>query len=133
MKSKYILLKDLEVYQLARILSKIGWDVYSNLDWHNRKAIGDQFIRSVDSVGANIAEGYFRYHYLDQIKFYYNARGSLGESCGHWLELLLERNLIKKGLYNEMKIISDKLSFKLNNFINSVYKAKEINKEDDRN
>lgn len=68
-KKKYILLKDLEVYQLSRTLSKIGWDVYINLDYQNKKTIGDQFIRSLDSVGANIAEGYSRYHYLDQIRF----------------------------------------------------------------
>ena len=50
-------IEDLRVYQLARELSRQVWDVYSKLDWHEKKIIGDQFIRSVDSVGANIAEG----------------------------------------------------------------------------
>ena len=72
-KKNYILLKDLEVYQLSRELSKIGWDVYKNMDWQTKKVIGDQFIRALDSVGANIAEGHSRYHYLDKIKFYYYA------------------------------------------------------------
>jgi len=54
-KKKYILLKDLEVYQLARELSKIGWDAYHPLDWQTKKIMGDQFIESTDSVGANIA------------------------------------------------------------------------------
>lgn len=124
-RKKYILLKDLEVYQLSRELSKIGWDIYKNMDWQTKKVIGDQFIRSLDSIGANISEGYARYHYLDQIKFYYNARGSLRESCEHWLELLYERELIKNETYQEMKLIANKLSLKLNNFINSVYRAKE--------
>lgn len=51
---------------------------------------GQQFVSSVDSIGANIAEGDGRYHYLEKIKFYYNARASLVESC-HWNDLLKER------------------------------------------
>jgi len=41
-------IEDLRVYQLARELSRQVWDVYSKLDWHEKKIIGDQFIRSVD-------------------------------------------------------------------------------------
>ena len=124
-KKSYISLKDLEVYQLSRELSKIGWDIYKNMDWQTKKVIGDQFIRALDSIGANITEGYFRYHYLDKVKFYYYARGSLGESCEHWLELLRERELIQDKTFQEIKSIANKLSIKLNNFISSVYKAKQ--------
>jgi len=91
MKRKYILLNDLEVYKLARELSKIGWEIYQNLNWQTKKIMGDQFIEAVDSVGANIAEGYGRFHYLDKIKFYYNSRSSLIECNEHWIELLKER------------------------------------------
>lgn len=83
MANKYILLKNLEVYKLARMLSEIGWEAYNSLDWQTKKTIGDQFIESTDSAGANIAEGYGRFHYLDKIKFYYNARGSLTECSEH--------------------------------------------------
>jgi len=131
-KKKYIQLDDLEVYQLARELSSIGWHVYCDMDWQTKKVVGEQFIRSLDSVGANIAEGYARYYYLDQIRFYYNARGSLGESCEHWLDLLFERKLIKNETFHKMKGIADNLSFKLNNFINSVYKTKESRKDSDK-
>lgn len=124
-KKNYILLKDLEVYQLSRELSKISWDVYENMNWQVKKVIGDQFIRSIDSIGANIAEGHARYHYLDKIKFYYYARDSLTESCNHWLELLQERELIQDKTVQEMKLIANKLSIKLNNFISSIYKAKQ--------
>ncbi|MCD6500614.1 four helix bundle protein [bacterium] len=124
-KKKYIHLKDLEVYKLSRELSKIGWEIYKNMDWRTKKVVGDQLITSLDSIGANITEGYSRYHYLDQIKFYYNARGSLSESCSHWLELLKERELIKEEDFKKMKSISEKLSLKLNNFISSTYKARK--------
>jgi len=124
-KKSYIPLNDLEVYKLARELSKKGWEIYKQMDWHIRKINGDQFITSLDSIGANIAEGYGRYHYLDQIKFYYNARGSLFESCNHWLEILKERDLISEGSFDEMKTISEKLRMKLNNFITTTYRQKK--------
>jgi four helix bundle protein len=42
-----------------------------------------QIRRSSKSVTANIAEGYGRFHYLDTLKFYSNARGSLNETLSH--------------------------------------------------
>jgi len=75
--SDYIPLKKLEVYRLARELSKIAWGIFQKLSWEYKKAMGFQFIESVDSVGANIAESYGRYHYLDRIKFLHYSRGSL--------------------------------------------------------
>ncbi len=86
--------------------------------------MGDQFISATDSVGANIAEGYGRFHYLDKIKFYYNSRGSLSECSDHWLELLNERGKIQKPEFEAYKKIAVELSVKLNKFINSTYKAK---------
>lgn len=62
-KKQYILLKDLEVYRLAKELSKITWKVYGGLSWQEKKIMGDQFIESVDSIGANIAGGYGRHHF----------------------------------------------------------------------
>jgi len=121
---EYIELKDLEVYKLARKLSVTSWEVYNELHWNDKKIMGDQFVRAIDSVGANIAEGYRRYHYLDKIKFYYTARASLSEACIHWLELLFEREKIKKNKFDDMKLNSLKLSIKLNNFISVTYRSK---------
>lgn len=121
--NKFIRLEDLEVYKLARELSKISWKIFEQLDWHDKKIMGDQFIESTDSIAANIAEGYFRYHYLDRVKFYYNARGSLAEA-EHWLELFKERGKVSVEQFNVYRSIVGKLSIKLNNFIASSSKAK---------
>lgn len=123
-KKRYIPLNNLEVYKLARELSQFGWGIYEILDWQDKKIIGDQFIRAIDSIGANIAEGYSRYHYLDKIKFYYTSRASLAESCDHWLELLYERRKINLEKYDKIGSIKKELSIKLNNFIASTYKSK---------
>lgn len=124
-KSNYIPLEELEIYKLSRKLSKVGWAIYEDLHWRDKKIMGDQFIEATDSVGANIAEGYGRYHQLDQIKFYYNSRGSLKEANKHWLELLRERDKVDPNLYKKYKRIAEDLRLKLNNFISSTYKAKD--------
>jgi len=119
----YIPLEDLKVYQLSVDFSNESWEIYESLDWKMQKIIGDQFIRSIDSVGANIAEGFGRYHYLDKIKFYYNSRGSLFESK-HWIELLFERKIIDEKKYFELIEIYNNIKPALNGLINSIYKNK---------
>lgn len=117
-------LENLEVYIRANKLSDVAWLIYEEFDWRIKKINGDQFIESTDSTGANIAEGYGRYHYLDSIKFLYNSKGPLYESK-HWFDLLCQKNLIKNA--NNVKIylnIYEELLPKLNGLINSIYKNK---------
>jgi four helix bundle protein len=45
----------------------------------------DQLKRASRSVTANIAEGHGRFHYLDNLKFCRNARGSLNEVLDHFI------------------------------------------------
>lgn len=81
--------------------------------------MGDQWMRAIDSIGANIAEGFGRFHYLDKNKFNYNARGSLTEAR-HWTELLTERSVITE---QESITLLDKLGrlhFSLNKYIKST-------------
>jgi four helix bundle protein len=112
-------LRDLEVYKISRELSTIAWNVYCELKQEHRFVIGSQFLESIDSVGANIAEGYGRYHYLDTVKFYYNARGSLWE-FKHWVELLKERSLITANYHEEAIDKVEILAKKLNNLISAT-------------
>ncbi len=109
-------LKNLEVYRVARDLSVFAWQIYKNLELDQKIIIGQQFVKSVDSIGANIAEGYGRYHYLDKIKFYYTARASLFESI-HWAELLNERGLLKDEIFNNFIGKAENLHAKLNGWI----------------
>lgn len=124
-KKKYIPLEELEVYRLALQLSDIAWKTYETLTWQDKKIMGDQFVSSSDSIGANIAEGYGRFHYLDKIRFYYNSRGSYFEARKHWLELFRKRNKIDEILYNNYCSVASKFEIKLNNFISVTYKQKK--------
>ncbi len=115
----------LDIYKLSLSLSKEIWEVYTSLQTDLKYNIGNQVIRSIDSIGANIAEGYGRFHYKDSMKFYYNARGSLWESK-HWVYLLYQRKLISNELYKKMIENLELLGKKLNGFIKSM-KEKNTN------
>jgi len=65
----YIKLFDLEVYKIAREISEVVWGIYGSLSWQEKKILGDQYIESADSIGANIAEGYGRFHYPTKSNF----------------------------------------------------------------
>ena len=112
----YIKLGDLELYKEALELSRNAWRVYKVLSWQQKKIMGDQFITSIDSVGANIAEGYGRFHYKDRAKFYYNARGSLFEAR-HWVLLLYERRIINKKDFDYFTNQAEKVNRIINSYI----------------
>lgn len=112
-------LKDLEIYILSRKISSTVWEIYKNMYWQDKKTMGDQWIRSIDSVGANIAEGFGRFHYLDKNKFNLHARGSLLESI-HWTELLSERNKITSEDFNNLTDLFNEFYPRLNKYIAST-------------
>jgi four helix bundle protein len=114
-------LKDLEIYKLAREVSRGAWEDFEKFDWETKKTVGFQWIRAIDSIAANIAEGFGRFHYLDKNKFNYNARGSLLESV-HWTDLLVERNKLTKEKGESLTKKLNVLGVKLNNYIASTHK-----------
>ena len=72
--------EDLECYQLALTMLKQAYGLAKQLLATERYNLADQMRRSATSVTLNIAEGYGRYHYLDSLRFFYMARGSLMET-----------------------------------------------------
>jgi four helix bundle protein len=70
---------DLEVYQVAREFRKAMYRVNRQLPSVEKFELGSQIRRAAVSLTNNIAEGHGRFHYLKQIKFCLNARGSLEE------------------------------------------------------
>src|SRR5436305_10649394 len=75
----YQTFEDLEVYQVARGFRKRMYRVARRLPEEEKFALANQIRRAAVSVTNNIAEGHGRFHYLDQIEFCLNARGSLEE------------------------------------------------------
>ena len=71
--------EDLEVYQVAREFRKAMYRVVKRLPEIEKFGLASQIRRAALSLTNNIAEGHGRYHYLDQIKFILQSRGSLEE------------------------------------------------------
>ena len=71
--------EDLVVYQVAREFRKAMYRVARQLPDVEKFVLASQMRRAALSLTNNIAEGHGRYHYLDQIKFTLQSRGSLEE------------------------------------------------------
>lgn len=75
----YQTFEDLEVYKVAREFRRAMYRVAKQLPETEKFALASQVRRAAVSLTNNIAEGHGRYHFLDQIKFMLQSRGSLEE------------------------------------------------------
>jgi len=122
---KFIPLQELEVYRMTRRLSSMAWVIYQRLAFQQRKVWGDQMLESVDSVGANVAEDYARFHFSEKARFYYISRASLSEGVDHWIDLGFERGVVFDQEFEQINKIKSDIQVRLNNMIKSTYAAKE--------
>ena len=76
----YQTFEDLEVYQVAREFRKAMYRVAKRLPQEEKFGLTSQIRRAAVSLTNNIAEGHGRFHFLEQIKFMLQSRGSLEES-----------------------------------------------------
>lgn len=59
---KFLLLNDIEAYRIGFHLSNYVWEVVILWEYFEKKTVGMQFVRAVDSISANLAEGFGRYY-----------------------------------------------------------------------
>jgi four helix bundle protein len=111
--------QDLEVYRLAEELSEEIWRIIWEWQPLTKDTVGKQIIRSVDSIGANIAEGVGRGSFQDNRRFVKMARGSLYETQ-HWLRRAYCRQLLTQEQLDRLKPIIDELAPRLNAYLNSI-------------
>jgi len=86
-------LEELRVYQQAMEIGEEVWRILVKWDYFSKDTVGKQFVRAIDSVVANLSEGFGRYHYKETKNFSYYSRGSLFESKT-WLTKANSRNLV---------------------------------------
>ena len=97
--NRHFKLGDVEAYRISFNLSNCVWEFVSNWNHLAQSTVGTQFIRAVDSITANLAEGFGRHGKKDKIKFYRIARGSLMEALD-WNEKSKVRQLLTIEQYN---------------------------------
>lgn len=114
MTKKYLQLNDIGCYKRAYNLSNYVWDIVIVWEWFPKRTVGCQFVEAVDSIPANIAEGFGRYTKKDKIRFYRIAFGSLLESLD-WNEKANARHLISNEHYQhilaELKALQKEINY----------------------
>jgi len=112
----YLKIGDISAYTASYDLGNKVWKTVSKWDYFAKTTVGTQLARSVDSISANIAEGFGRFHKKDRIKFYYNARGSVFEAQD-WLKKAKDRNLLSDEEFEEILNDLRKLPKEINQLI----------------
>ncbi len=102
---RYLELKDISAYRITFDLANYVWGIVINWNYFAKDTVGKQLVRAVDSISANIAEGFGRYFKKDKVNFYRYSYGSIEESFD-WIEKANKRNLLKE---NEYQHISEEL------------------------
>lgn len=110
---------NLRVYKLSEELADEIWDIATGWNRFAKNTVGEQVVRSADSIGANIAEGTGRGTYADNRRFVRTARGSLNETI-HWLRRAYRRRLLTKEQIKKLKPLIDNLPPQLNSYLKSI-------------
>ncbi len=119
--------EELKCWQEAVVLRKDLNAFINNLPKQEEYRLKDQLIRCLRSITNNIAEGYGRFNYQENIQFCRISRGSLYEVIDHLL-IAIEEKYLEENDFELYKIKINKCLALLNGYINYLKKAKESNK-----
>ena len=122
-------LQRLEVWKRAKDFAlRIYGEVLPLLPPEEKWNLSSQLRRSSSSIPANIAEGYRRFYYQENVRFCYNARGSLEETLSH-LVFSFEAKYIPDTLFKELSTEGDEIGRMLNGYITYLKRSKQGEKE----
>ena len=116
--------EDLECWKSARELRIfVAQNIIPKFSIEEKYALTSQLRRSSRSVSDNIAEGYGRFHYQENIQFCRIARGSLCESLNHVITAK-DENYIEEDLLQQFRERFERTKAILNGYINYLVKTK---------
>ncbi|MFH0894464.1 MAG: four helix bundle protein [Bacteroidota bacterium] len=115
---------DLDTWQRCRDLAKQVWILCQKLPPDEKYRLSDQLIRCSRSSTANIAEGYGRFNFQENIHFCRIARGSLHELLNH-LICANDCNLINEKEFQQLQNDVEKCIHILNGYLRYLTSAKK--------
>ena len=115
--------EDLDVWKVCRDLRTQIATIARTFPKEEQYRLRDQLIRASRSVTANLAEGYGRFHYAENIQFARQARGSLYELIDH-LTVAQEEKLISVETFALVREAVLRAVLVVNGFIRYLSKAK---------
>lgn len=111
--------KVLLVWKLARELRVQIYVLVRNFPPEERFALNTQMRRAAQSIGANIAEGFGRYSYRENIQYCRQARGSAFEVRDH-LVTAVDAEFITQEEYAQSDALAQRVIQTLNGYIRST-------------
>lgn len=127
MKKQIKSFEDLNCWQALREVRNYTSGIIKKLPPEENKALKDQMRRSSRSITENVAEGYGRFHYGENIQYCRISRGSLYELTDQYITCLDEKYITQKE-YDQIREMIDKALSLLNGYINYLRKAKSQSK-----
>jgi four helix bundle protein len=115
--------EDLDVWKVCRELREQLSTLSRSFPKEERHRLTDQIIRASRSVTANLAEGYGRFHYAENIQFVRQARGSLYEVLDH-LTVARDEKYVSEEIFKTMQENVLRAVSVVNGFIRYLVKAK---------
>jgi four helix bundle protein len=117
-------LETLQIWQRAlTFATKVCREITPSFPKEEKWALTNQTRRSAQSVPANIAEGYGRFYYQENVRFCYIARGSLEETFSH-LVLAKRLDYLPESKFNEINTEIQELRRMLNGYIAFLKRSK---------
>ncbi len=127
-KAEFRTFEDLECWKACRDLRRFAAIITKQLPREENYRLKDQILRAARSSTANIAEGYGRFHYQENMQYCRNARGSVYEVLDHFItgndEELLTAEMLK-----ECRLKVEKSVSLLNGYIRYLETKKQKEKE----
>ncbi len=116
MEKTYLTLSKIDAYLIAFNLSNYVWKIVLSWEKFAMWTVGQQYTEAIDSISANIAEGFGRYTKKDKIHFYRYSFGSMEESRD-WTRKAAIRDLLTKEQIEHIVGELDKLPKAINQLV----------------
>ena len=113
--------RDLAVWQLGRELRSTIYAISRKFPAEEKYVLLAQLRRALISVTANIAEGFGRFSYRENIQYCRQARGSAYELRDH-LTTALDAGYIAKEEWTEIDTLAQRVTQVLNGYIRATQK-----------
>ena len=120
--------EDLEVWKSCRDVRLFVAELVNKLPADERYRLRDQMIRAARSATANIAEGFGRFHYQENIQFCRQARGSLYELLDHLITGNDENLFTSQEVKQARKLIEKAIAL-CNGYIGYLQKARRVTRD----
>jgi four helix bundle protein len=118
-------LERLDVWRKAKdFVVVIYHEVIPALPQEEKWGLGQQIRRAATSIPANLAEGYGRYYYQENIRFCYIARGSLQETLSH-LTIAHELGYISDATFEQLCLQANDLTRLINGYIAYLKRSRQ--------